>query len=927
MARKRAANERDGEGFFARASAWAGGLLGAKAKAKPDEDEDADESPRKKRRGSGDEERDEASEGRAAAHLQEIKGLLLIALSLWLAVSMVSFYAPPDDPGADGYNWGGLVGYYYAKGTFAIAGNAGLFFCVLGMAWGVVLVARKQVQLASLRVVAGLFFVLSIACIVQLAVDPDGTMNPSARSPYGPGGWLAYRLTPVLVTKFGFVGLWILLPALAVVSFMLATEMAFYPALVEFGAWAKARREQRGESMFRSVSLWMGRLVLGLWDFVRGADIGSTAAELAGTDGNTNAAPGTVDAKGEIKPARGRRQHPRDEDNLIDDEDDVGVHVVVPAAPKPVLDSTAEERVGDKEDGDVGGYAPDQDFELPAPDEEPLGVPGGLDDEADIGDADAEDAENDGESPAWAKPNKPKVAQPTLSFEPMPTHRGEWKLPPVDLLKQSDRQVAHDRVEVEAKAARLEAVLRSHKVDARVVDGKIGATVILFELEVAAGTRMNKVSALHQEIAGALLAESVRIIAPLPGKSTVGVELPNTHRRTVRMSELVTSKTFDARNYSLPLFLGIDTEDNVVIEDLARMPHLLVAGTTGSGKSVCVNTILASFLLTRAPDEVQLILIDPKQVELEPFATIPHLMMPPVTDNKRATAVLNWVVEKMEGRYELFKNAKVKNIKGYNSLSETELRERLGQEWNEERTPRKVPYIVLVIDEFADLMMVAKKEAEQAVMRLAQKSRAVGIHLILATQRPSTDVITGVMKANLPCRIAFKVNSGVDSRVIIDTQGAEKLLGNGDMLYTPPGTSRIRRVQGALIDDSELAALVGFVCKDSVQSFNQELLQVATGTNPAGEVSDASGFEDAESDPLWDSAVRHILKAKRGSASLLQRAFGIGYTRASRLVDLMGERGILSDHKGSKAREVMITLEQWEEQFGKDPIGQDSGNE
>jgi S-DNA-T family DNA segregation ATPase FtsK/SpoIIIE len=285
---------------------------------------------------------------------------------------------------------------------------------------------------------------------------------------------------------------------------------------------------------------------------------------------------------------------------------------------------------------------------------------------------------------------------------------------------------------------------------------------------------------------------------------------------------------------------------------------------------------------------------------------------------RHATNVLNWAVEKMEGRYELFKNASVRNIKGYNALSETELRERMGDAWSDERTPRHVPYIVVVIDEFADLMMASKKEAELAITRLAQKSRAVGIHVILATQRPSTDVITGVIKGNLPTRIAFQVASKVDSRVILDSIGAEKLLGGGDMLYNPPATSRIKRVQGALVEDDELQRLIDFVCKESAPSFSQELVQAATGTA----LPDAgSGLESALEDEMWGEAVRVILKSRRGSASLLQRALGVGYTRASRLLDMMSEAGICSEHKGSKAREVLMTLEEWEEAHGA-PIEQ-----
>ncbi len=932
MARKDPAKSKQAKGLFARASAWARGLFGSDASEASEPEESA-----KKRKGKDERELTPAEERKTAAHIQEIKGLLLIALSLWLGVSMLSFYAPPGDPLAKGYNWGGLVGYYYAKGAFAAAGNAGAFLCVLGCAWGAVLVARKEVKLAALRLVAGLCFVLAFACIIQLAVDPEGAMEPTARSPYGPGGWLAFRLTPVLVEKFGYGGLWILLPVLSAVSFMLATEMAFYPALAAFGEWARKRREERGESLFRSVSLWMGRLVLGLWDFVRGNDIGATADSLVAAESGASATTATATATADAtaaKPARSRRQHPLDEDNVVDDDDDVGVLVLTPTAPPAATGAATgpEERLGDSEDGDVGTAGPQEEFILPPPDEEPVGALPSVD-EAELAEKRRRFAEK------LAERSKPKVVekQPTLDFE-LPTHGADnWTYPPLSLLIPSEAQSAASRDGLEAQARALEAVLRSYKVDAAVVEAKVGPTVVLFELEVASGTRLNKITGLQQEIAGALKATSVRVIAPIPGKSVVGVEVPSPARRTVRISEIVRQEAYDSKNYGLPLFLGVDTEGAPVVEDLARMPHLLVAGTTGSGKSVCINTILASFLLTRSPQEVKLILIDPKQVELEMFSRIPHLMGPTVTDMKRATMVLNWIVEKMESRYELFKHAKVKNIKGYNSLSEAELRERMGEHFNEERTPRKSHYIVVVIDEFADLMMIAKKEAEQAVMRLAQKSRAVGIHLILATQRPSTDVITGVMKANLPCRVAFKVTNGVDSRVIVDTQGAEKLLGNGDMLYTPPGASGVKRVQGVYVDDSELEKIVSFVTKDSVQTFSQELVQVTTGERnnlaevmaggddeddgdgDGGDGARGGGIEDALNDPEWDKAVRVVLKTKRGSASLLQRALGVGYTRASRLLDMMSEAGIVSDHKGSKAREVLMTLEQWEELHGKDP--------
>ena len=499
------------------------------------------------------------------------------------------------------------------------------------------------------------------------------------------------------------------------------------------------------------------------------------------------------------------------------------------------------------------------------------------------------------------------ISQPV--YDPPTPPIGPWELPSFDLLEPPAGGATVDKAFLETSAQNLENALKSFRVDAEVVGAQVGPAVTMFELTVAQGTRMNKVTALSQEIAATLRARSVRIIAPIPGKSTIGIEVPNAKRRTVRISELVTQKAYDPDYMALPLFLGMDAEGKSIVEDLARAPHMLIAGTTGSGKSVCINTIVASFLLTRSPHDVKLILIDPKMVELQMFQEIPHLQLPVVTDMKQATNVLMWAVEKMESRYELFKNAGVKNIKTYNRLGEKKLRERLGEEFNEEYTPRHVPYIVLIIDEMADLMMQSKKEAEQAITRLAQKSRAVGIHVIVATQRPSTDVITGVIKGNLPTRIAFQVASKIDSRVILDHVGAEKLLGQGDMLYTPPQASQIVRVQGALVEDHELQQLVDHVCRDAAPNFDQQLIQTATGTAPPGELN--QGGEKV--DEMFNEAVTVVLKYQRGSASLLQRALGIGYTRASRLIDQMTDAGILGPHKGSKSREIFMTLEDWEE--------------
>jgi len=813
----------------------------------------------------------------AGARLQEIKGLFFVALSLWLIVSMVSYHTPPQDAGAAGHNWGGQAGFFLANGAFLIAGWAGYLIGVLGFAWGVVILARRSVAWPALRLLGALCLVASVAFMLQLAFGPElvdgkavyGEGAFESGLPYGPGGWLALTSSgEFLVPKFGLPGLWILLTLLALASFMLATEMAFYPAIHALGQWLRERREQGGEGRARAIARWFGRLLRGLWDFLRGADLEPRAA------GAASAVRGV--------PARalesGRGEEFDEEDEY---EHEYEMNRRSGSSPADAADGrTAAADRREDEDEDEEGEEDDEQEE--------------------------EDETVERELRPAAGPRRVGAATPL--FESVTPPPGPWTFPSLDILEQpgGDDAVSED---LEISAAKLENALRSFRVESEVVAAQVGPAVTLFELTVTQGTRMNKVTQLSQEIAAALQARSVRIIAPIPGRSTIGIEVPNKKRRMVRLRELIHQKAYDKAFMPLPLFLGMDAEGTPIVEDLARMPHLLIAGTTGSGKSVCINTILASLLLTRSPHDVQMILVDPKMVELQMFANVPHLLLPVVTDARQATNVLNWVVEKMEGRYELFKDAGVKNIKGYNSLGEERLREVMGENWSDERTPRHLSYIVVVIDEMADLMMVAKKDAEYAITRLAQKSRAVGVHVILATQRPSTDVITGVIKGNLPTRIAFQVASKVDSRVILDTMGAEKLLGGGDMLYTPPQSSQVRRVQGALVEDHELQKIVDFVCRESAPRFNQELVQTATGTSSAGSLAGQRGPDD----PMFDEAVRVVLKTKRGSASLLQRALSIGYTRASRLIDLMTEEGVLGEHRGSKSREILLTLADWEE--------------
>ena len=455
-------------------------------------------------------------------------------------------------------------------------------------------------------------------------------------------------------------------------------------------------------------------------------------------------------------------------------------------------------------------------------------------------------------------------------------------------------------------AQKIEETLQSFKIDGQVVEIQCGPVITQYEILLAPGIKVHRISNLANELAMALKARRIRIVAPVPGKNTVGIEVPNPQRAIVGLRELLQSDVYRASRHEIPLLLGKDGAGHPVISDLTMMPHVLIAGATGSGKSVCLNASIITSLMTRSPEELKMILVDPKMVELSDFADIPHLLCPVVTDMKKAPAALAWLAGKMEERYEILSQAAVRNIVAFNKLGKKEILSRIEGKLTDieiEKFPTFLPYIVLIVDELADLMMTGGKDAEAFIIRLAQKSRAVGIHVILATQRPSVDVITGLIKSNMPCRISFQVSSKVDSRTILDRNGAEALLGRGDMLFLPPGASDLRRVQSCFVSDREIRAVVDFVKSQAEAEFDQELQN-----EPGG----AADEPPSERDQLYDEAVRIVLETQRGSATLLQRRLEVGYTRASRLIDMMAEEGILGPFKGSKAREVYYTLEEWE---------------
>jgi S-DNA-T family DNA segregation ATPase FtsK/SpoIIIE len=471
---------------------------------------------------------------------------------------------------------------------------------------------------------------------------------------------------------------------------------------------------------------------------------------------------------------------------------------------------------------------------------------------------------------------------PVLAPAMPPPGQTPYRLPRASILKRSaaSRGSGQDHEKI---ARQLVEALANFGVEARVVGMVTGPRVTRYELQLAPGIKVNRVSQLRDDLAYALATTEIRILAPIPGKQAVGVEVPNLSANLVTLGDIYAEPP--SGSSPLTAWLGKDISGHGVACDLARMPHLLIAGTTGSGKSGCINAILCSILLRAAPDDVRMILVDPKRVELNHYESIPHLLTPVVTNMKNASLVLQNVVREMETRYEIMGAAKARNLSELN-VSRAEL----GRD--------TLPHILVVIDELADLMMVSPAEVEDAIIRLAQKSRAVGIHLVLATQSPRVDVITGMIKANVPSRIAFAVSSQTDSRVILDTGGAEALLGQGDMLYKPLGTSKLQRIQGAYISEAETRDIVDACRRQGEPTFEEELLEAPSDVEPEA--------LDADDDPVLEDAIRLVAQHQTASVSLLQRRLRVGYTRAGRLIDMLERRGIVSGYEGSKARKVLI---------------------
>jgi S-DNA-T family DNA segregation ATPase FtsK/SpoIIIE len=802
----------------------------------------------------------------------KIGAVVTLFLSAFLMVSLLSF-DPADPPGHAVYphsaktqNLCGTVGAYVAWTLFEAIGDGAypmLLFCIAG----------AFLWIAKITTEDKIFRIIGAALLVLDVTVASAMLPVAARMPESNGGILGLGIWMYLEPRMGSFGTVLLMLPVALVGLILLTDTLLVTVPVMIFKWLRERTSGPAKALATASFS------------TAGAAIGRLAGVAAGGGG---AAVAEAEEEDDTPRPIVRKQRKPAADETAKDE---------PPARKPkdaaVEEKSEEPKRGRKADRDEADD-PEAKAAAPAPPPRQVII-------------------------RHARPAPAKQAEGDEDFAftpPASTPRNqEYQLPGMDLLSEPKYTAAGDNeAHIREQAEVLAKTLAEFGVEAGVVAIETGPVVTQYEVALAPGVKVGKVISLSEDMAIALKAPSVRIVAPLPGKDTIGVEVPNTARQVVCLKEIALAAKDAPERMGLPLFLGKDSTGDPLVKDLAGMPHLLIAGTTGSGKSVCLNTIIMSLLLTRTPDDLRMVLIDPKMVELSVFNKLPHLMCPVVNDMRKAEAILGWLVEQMENRYRALSQAGVRNIASYNRLTREEIVAKFQPKSPEEEAKLMyhMPHICVIVDELADLMMVAAKDVEMHVTRLSQKSRAVGIHLVMATQRPSVDVLTGLIKSNLPVRISFQVTTRIDSRTILDSMGAEKLLGAGDMLFMTPGANKFIRAQGAYLSDQDIQNVLEFVTAKAEPEFQRELVQLKVdGDEEAGEAGEGLLAFGAD-DEMYNQSIEIVLEHQRGSVSLLQRRLGIGYGRAARLIDQMAEDGIVGDFKGSQAREVLLTLEQWQ---------------
>ena len=839
----------------------------------------------------------------------DLLALAILAMAVFLGLSLVS-YDPADPPASVVFpvhsqpvNLCGIAGASLAHCLVVMFGAGAYFVLISLIVLDIRLLARDNYNDPLIRVLgAGLLLVtVSVAAQWYLPVSLAGSMT-------GAGGYLGASTGLLLDEQFSRAGSLILLGTATIAGLLLTGEQHLLKTAVCFG--------------LIPITMW-SRLAFG-------ARPQSTSAKRELT------------SKSVVKPVRPPLIPLQGVDGSFDpvSEPD-SVVSTIPVNGPPLLKSASKTQIV-VADGRISpeaaaaiaslivpleesGPESDMDEPLVSSSEEGFETPA---DDVEILEDDASDLDSEGFVPAsfTLSPERapirvnPPVGMRSAEDRPkpvaVPQERVPYQLPDTSILDDAEA-FPYDVLAAKAQiaAGKLEKTFQEFGLNVKVVEIDTGPVITQFELELEKGLRLSKVTSLADDLAIALRVPSVRVIAPIPGKNTVGVEVPNDVRVMVRLKELIDSCRGDVESKAIPMFLGKDASGKPLVVDMCKMPHLLIAGRTGTGKSVCLNTLIVSMLMTRSPDQVKMLMIDPKMVELSPYSRIPHLMHPVITDMKKAEAVLGWAVDKMEERYQLLSAAGVRHIDSYNKMGRDKVLKKLGLEPDSEEAamvPESMPYIVIVADEMADMMMTSGKDVEGHIIRLAQKSRAVGIHLVLATQKPTVDVITGLIKSNLPARISFQVASRMDSRVVLDEMGADKLLGKGDMLYMAPETSALQRAQGTYVSDDEVNKVIEFFA-DQEPQYDEELVQLKAAAAPAKGGKGGGSSEARERDELYDAAVEVVIREGRGSVSLLQRALGVGYGRGARMIDWMAEDGIVGGYNGSQAREVVMTMIDWEE--------------
>lgn len=831
-----------------------------------------------------------------------IGGILLLSATAFLFLSLVGYcpadstlgnYFPANETAQNPCGaWGAFIAeylfYYFGWGAYVFLASLGVYVWLT--------FARQAIDNYFLRALGWWLGLIGLLICFTLL------FNDSLYSslPFGSGGLFGNKITQFLLNQFAFGGTIITGICLILISTIMCTENLFFLLLNVLAAPIKKIYQNWKTPDLNSNS---GKPFMNLAPAGAGAigasPVNSASEPVLSTVPNLRERP-------DVKPAESKPvvSDANKAATVKSAENPVQTPPAVPKAATPINTAPAPKIKTDKGDNKgwfwnrilPGSKEPKAEIELPESGDNPISAP--------------HTAPAPGSNLLSPDSLEEDLIESLASEQP---EKAPYELPPITLLEppvpfNKEAYLA----EIQENSLLLESTMADYGVNVKVVDHQTGPVLTMYEIKRERGTRLNKITALEEDLSVAMKSGRVRVVAPLPGRDTIGIEIPNQNKKSVRLREVIEESTAQTANMNIPVYLGCDVSGEPMFADLAKLPHLLIAGQTGSGKSVCLHSIIVSILMTRSPADVRLLMIDPKMVELSQYKSIPHLMHPVVTDMKKAEALLAWAVEKMEERYTLLAKVGARHVSQYNKMSQAEHIARIKPETEEEaqKIPEKMPFIVIIADEMADMMMNCPKEVESHITRLAQKSRAVGIHLILATQKPTKDVVTSLIKSNLPARISFKVTCLIDSRVVFDLSGAERLLGSGDMLFLKPGTSCLIRGQGAYLDDDEIERVIRFVGKEEEQEFEEDLVKFTEQTDDGAAAPD--GEDVSAKDELYDAAVEIVVNEGRGSISLLQTRMSIGYGRAARLIEMMTKNHILSAHNGIKPRELLISPEDWE---------------